>query len=78
MVYTNNIPCFNPYDLNNTLKNKIRNNKFMDIEPWHKGYKNKIIKDKNRKGVYILKANYYWSKEENNKVIIINESPINK
>ena len=72
------IPCFNPYDLINTLKNKIRNNKFMDIEPWHKGYKNKIIKDKNRKGVYILKANYYWSKEENNKVIIINESPINK
>ena len=50
----------------------------MEIEPWYKGYKNKIIKDKNRKGVYILKANYYWSKEENNKVIIINESPINK
>ena len=50
----------------------------MEIEPWYKWYDNKIIKDNNRKGFYILKANYYWSKEENNKVIIINESPDNK
>ena len=72
------IPCFNPYDIINTLKNKLKNNKFMEIEPWYKGYDNKIIKDKNRKGFYILRTNYYWSKEENNKVIIINESPDNK
>ena len=61
------IPCFNPYDIINTLKNKLKNNKFMEIEPWYKWYDNKIIKDNNRKGFYILKANYYWSKEENNK-----------
>ena len=72
------IPCFNPYDIINTLKNKLKNNKFMEIEPWYKWYDNKIIKDNNRKGFYILKANYYWIKEENNKVIIINESPVNK
>ena len=50
----------------------------MEIEPWYKWYDNKIIKDNNRKGFYILKANYYWSKEENNKVIIINDLPDNK
>ena len=72
------IPCFNPYDTINTLKNKLKNNKFMEIEPWYKWYDNKIIKDKNRKGFYILKTNYYWSKEENNKVIIINDLPDNK
>ena len=50
----------------------------MEIELWYKWYDNKKIKDKNRKGVYILRTNYYWSKEENNKVIIINESPVKK
>ena len=71
------IPCFNPHDIVESLKSKLKGNDFLKIEPWYKGYQGEIKENPNKEGHYIVKGKYHWSDEDPNKVIIT-EIPIKK
>ena len=71
------IPCFNPHEIVESLKSKLKGNGFIEIQPWYKGYQGEIIKNPSKEGNYIVKGKYHWSEEEPNKVIIT-EIPIKK
>ena len=45
--WSSNIPCFNPRDIVDAIKNKIANQEFENIHPWFKGYNGSIsVNDK--------------------------------
>ena len=71
------IPCFNPHDIVESLKSKLKGNDFLKIEPWYKGYQGEIKENPNKEGHYIVKRNYHRSDEDPNKVIIT-EIPFKK
>ena len=71
------IPCFNPHEIVESLKSKLKGNGFIKIEPWYKGYQGEIKENPDKEGHYIVKGKFHWSEEEPNKVIIT-EIPIKK
>ena len=71
------VPCFNPHEIVESLKSKLKGNGFIEIQPWYKGYQGEIKKNPNKEGTYIVKGQYHWSEEDPNKVIIT-EIPIKK
>ena len=71
------IPCFNPHEIVESLKSKLKGNGFLKIEPWYKGYQGEIKENPNKEGHYIVKGKYHWDEEIPNKVIIT-EIPIKK
>ena len=75
--WNSKIPCFNPHDIIESLKSKLKGNGFIPIDPWYKGYQGEIKKNPSKQGHYIVKGKYQWSDEVPNKVIIT-EIPIKK
>ena len=75
--WNSKIPCFNPHDIIESLKSKLKGNGFIPIDPWYKGYQGEIKKNPDKQGHYIVKGKYQWSDEVPNKVIIT-EIPIKK
>ena len=71
------IPCFNPHEIVESLKSRLKGNDFLKIEPWYKGYQGEIKENPNKEGHYIVKGKYHWDEEDPNKVIIT-EIPIKK
>ena len=71
------IPCFNPHEIVESLKSRLKGNGFLKIEPWYKGYQGEIKENPNKEGHYIVKGKYHWSEDDPNKVIIT-EIPIKK
>ena len=71
------IPCFNPHEIVESLKSRLKGNGFLKIEPWYKGYQGEIKENPNKEGHYIVKGKYHWDEEDPNKVIIT-EIPIKK
>ena len=71
------IPCFNPHEIVESIKSKLKGKGFTKIEPWYKGYQGEIVENKNKEGHFIVKGKYHWSDEDPNKVIIT-EIPIKR
>ena len=69
--FSTSVPQFNPLDCVKNIKRKLNNENYLEMKPYYKGFKGKIIKDKNKNN-YITKGNY---KIEDDK-IIITELPI--
>ena len=75
--WSSNIPCFNPREIVLSIKNKIKNNVFLKINPWYKGFQGEIKEDPKKEGTFIVRGKYHWS-EEDPSTVIINEIPIKK
>ena len=75
--WSSNIPCFNPREIVESIKNKINNGKFLKINPWYKGFQGEIKEDPKKEGTFIVRGKYHWS-EEDPSTVIINEIPIKK
>ena len=71
------IPCFNPHEIVESLKSKLKGNGYIKIQPWYKGYQGEIKENPNKEGHYIVKGKYHWD-EEDPKKVIITEIPIRK
>lgn len=71
--FSTSIPKYNPIDIINNIKNKLKNKEYQEIKPWYSGFKGDIIKiDDNN---YLSKGKY----EIINKTTIkITELPIGK
>ena len=74
--WSTQIPCFNPHDIVQSIKNKINNGHFSEIHPWYKGYTGKIEKS-NKPGVFNVQGTFYWS-ENDDSTLFITELPIKK
>ena len=74
--WSTSIPCFNPLEISDNLKRKLRGENFIEIKPWYKGFSGDIIKTNDNKECrsYIVngKININLEKE----VIEINELPV--
>ena len=75
--WSSNIPCFNPHEIVESIKNKINNGKFTKIIPWYKGFQGEIKEDPKKEGTFTVRGRYHWSEEDPN-VVIIDEIPIKK
>ena len=75
--WSSNIPCFNPHEIVESIKNKIKNGKFLKISPWYKGFQGEIKEDPKKEGSFIVRGKYHWS-EEDPSTVIIDEIPIKK
>ena len=75
--WSSNIPCFNPREIVLSIKNKIKNNVFLKINPWYKGFQGEIKEDPKKEGTFIVRGKYHWSEEEPS-TVIIDEIPIKK
>ena len=71
------LPCFNPHEIIQSIKSKLKGNGFIGLQPWYKGYQGEIIENKDNKGHYTVTGQYHWD-EENPKKVIITEIPIKK
>ena len=57
--WSSKIPCFNPKDIIDNIKRLIKNEDLLEMSPWYKNFKGKIIKDDNgfiTKGFTLLKS----------------------
>ena len=69
--FSTDIPCYNPLELINYLKNKLNNIENTDsLVPYYEGFKGNIYQISENK--YLVKGNY----EVNNKEIVITELPV--
>ena len=75
--WSSNIPCFNPHEIVESIKNKIKNGQFLKIYPWYKGFQGEIKEDPKKAGTFIVRGKYHWSEEDPN-TVIIDEIPIKK
>ena len=75
--WSSNVPCFNPHEIVLSIKNKIKNGKFLNLEPWYKGYQGEIKADPKKQGSFIVNGKFHWSDDDDN-TIIITEIPIKK
>ena len=71
------LPCFNPHEIIQSLKSKLKGKGFIKIEPWYKGFQGEIIESPQTQGVYTVTGKYHWD-ENNPKKVIITEIPIKK
>ena len=71
------LPCFNPHEIIQSLKSKLKGKGFLNIEPWYKGFQGEIKENPQNKGVYIVTGKYHWD-ENDPKKVIITEIPIKK
>jgi DNA topoisomerase-2 len=75
--WSTNVPCFNPRDIVNNIKNKLNGGQFEKIHPWYKGFQGTILPDDKKPGSYLVTGKYKWSDEDPN-VLYITEIPIKK
>ena len=72
--WSTEIPCFNPHDIVNSIKNKITKGKFTEIYPWYKGFTGTIEKKEDNSSFYV-NGKYYW---DENDILHITEIPLQK
>jgi len=73
--WSTSVPCFNPREIVENIRNKINKNEFVEMKPWYKGYTGTITK--NNKGVYENRGVWKWKEDEPN-TLVITELPIKK
>lgn len=75
--WSTNIPCYNPRDLCNIIKNMLKGDKFNEIDPWFKGFSGEIVRNNaNSKAGYLINGRFDLNDEE--ETIHITELPIQK
>lgn len=75
--WSTNIPCFNPHDIVESIKNKIKTGKFLPISPWYKGFQGEIKKTANDSFTYLCTGKYHWDEDDPN-TLFITEIPVKK
>jgi DNA topoisomerase-2 len=67
--WATSIPCYNPLDIVNNLRDKLNNKieNFRKMHPWYKGFTG-IIENGEREGKYLVKGKF--ERAEDNKLII--------
>lgn len=70
------IPCFNPREIVENIKNKMKVGTFFEMKPWYKGFQGTI--EKNDKKGYTVTGNYEWKNTGNGDILVITELPIKK
>ena len=73
--WSTSVPCYNPREIAENIRNKIAKGTFNEMKPWYKGYTGTI--EKNNKGSYDNIGVFNW-KEEDPDVLVITELPIKK
>ena len=71
--WSTNLPCFNPREIAECIKSKLKGEDFKEIEPWYKGFAGEI--NKNTKG-YTNSGRYEI--DEEHETIEITELPLQK
>jgi len=71
--FSTNIPCFDPNDICQNIKNILSNKEFVEMKPWFKGFKGSIIKTGDK--TYLCKGSY---KVINATTIEITELPVGR
>jgi len=73
--WSTNIPCFNPREICQNLKQKITKGKFSEMKPWYKGFQGKIEKNEKilEKISYSVIGEWEWIDD---KTLKITEIPI--
>jgi DNA topoisomerase-2 len=74
--WSTSIPCFNPREIVENLKTKIKTGSFNEMTPWYKGFQGKI--EKNNKGSYTVSGIYEWVEKGKETLLVITELPIKK
>lgn len=72
--WSTSIPCYNPREIVECLKNKLQGKEISDIDPWFKGFSGEITKS--AKGGYTVSGRYEVIDDD--EVIDITELPIQK
>ena len=70
--WSTHIPCFNPREIVENIKNKIKTGSFFEMKPWYKGFKGRIELNENRD--YNVTGIFEWKDD----TLIITELPIKK
>lgn len=70
------IPCHNPKDIVQNLKNLMRDQPYQQMMPWYKGFTGEIIPHKNEKNGYEVRGVY--SVSEDFTTLEITELPVGK
>lgn len=73
--WSTNVPCYNPKDIIDNLKNRLAGEPFKNMKPWYKGFTGLIELDTTKPNNYICKGSFALS-EEDDKFIEITELPI--
>lgn len=71
--WSTNLPCYNPRELVNLIKERLNGQPFREIQPWFKGFGGEITE--NGKGFTVSGR---WEVKEEEEVIEIKELPIRK
>lgn len=74
--WSSTIPCFNPREIVDNIRTKLKTGKFNEMHPWYKGYQGKIVKKEDKSG-YTITGLYHW-KEDDPNTLVITELPIKK
>lgn len=70
--WSTNIPCFNPREIVDNMKNKMKTGSFFEMKPWYKGFQGTI--EKNEKNGYTITGKFEWKDD----ILVITELPIRK
>ena len=71
--FSTNIPCFDPNDICQNIKNILSDKEFVEMKPWFKGSKGSIIKTGDK--TYLCKGSY---KVIDSTTIEITELPVGR
>jgi DNA topoisomerase-2 len=74
--WSTSIPCYNPREIVENIKTKIKTGNFNDMTPWYKGFQGKI--EKNNKGSYNVTGVYEWVEKGKDTLLVITELPVKK
>ena len=70
------VPCFNPREIVENIKNKMKVGSFFEMKPWYKGFQGTI--EKNDKKGYTVTGKYEWKTTGSGTILVVTELPIKK
>lgn len=71
--WSTNIPCYNPREIVDNIKNKIKTGSFFEMKPWYKGFLGTIEKSA-KKDNYTITGKFEWNED----TLVITELPLKK
>jgi DNA topoisomerase-2 len=70
--WSTSVPCYNPRELCENIKYRIKENKYFEMKPWYKGFTGGIERnDDEEKNSYIISGKYEWIGEKTVKIFEI-------
>jgi DNA topoisomerase-2 len=74
--WSTSIPCYNPREIVDNIKTRMKVGIFNEMKPWYKGYQGSI--EKNGKGSYTVTGKFEWVEKDGTTWLVINELPIKR